>query len=96
MAEEQARLNLERELFGESPESKPANNPKRPAESSPAKERLNELKRVRAALERDASNTGASGSEDTTATGKILDAIEALSEKMNRMALKSDVQDLQR
>jgi hypothetical protein len=58
---------------------------KRPASSSPVKEKLEELKKLRSQKP----------SEDQSSSSVILDAIDAVSKKLDKMALKSDLVDLE-
>ena len=67
---------------------------KRPPAGSPVKEKMNELKKLRCAIdEQRQSSAGSSASADHTSS--VLEAIELLSAKMDRMALKPDLQELQ-
>jgi hypothetical protein len=62
---------------------------KRAAPSSPVKEKLAELKKLRASADEAGSSASPAGSSNA-----VLEAIELLSKKMDRMALKSDLDDL--
>ena len=61
---------------------------------SPMQEKIAELKKVREALQTPASASNAAA-PTADVTHKLLDAIETLSQKMDRMALKSDLGNLQ-
>ena len=63
------------------------------------KEKMNELKKIRAAIDESTHQGDASSSSGPlsgTNANKVLEAIEMLSTKMDRMALKSDLTDLQK
>jgi hypothetical protein len=61
---------------------------KRDASASPYKEKMDELKKLRAS-----TVEGSAGSSD--APNPILDAIEAVSKKLDKMALKTDLDELE-
>ena len=62
---------------------------KRVASSSPVNDKLAELKRLRAS-----ADEGGSSAPPADSSNAILEAIDLLSQKMDRMALKSDLEDL--